>query len=41
MSSSNFNLRSISPELMLLLKREAKKLDISVNMLILKLIEKD
>lgn len=39
MSASNFNLRNISPELMILLKREATRLDISVNVLILKLIE--
>lgn len=39
MSISNFNLRGIPPELMVLLKHEAKKLDISVNILILKLIE--
>lgn len=39
MSSSNFNLRGITPQVMSLLKREAKSLKISVNQLLLKLIE--
>ena len=40
MSASNFNLRSIPPEVMALLKQEARKLHISVNTLILKMIER-
>jgi hypothetical protein len=39
MSSANFNLRSIPPEVMRKLKMDAKKYGISMNMLILKLIE--
>ena len=39
MSMLNFNLRGIPPEVMLSLKREAKKLHISVNTLVLKMIE--
>lgn len=39
MAASNFNLRGISAEVMTLLKKEAKRLHISVNILILKLIE--
>lgn len=39
MNTLNFNLRGVPPEVMTLLKREAKQLDISVNILILKLIE--
>ena len=39
MTASNFNLRGISPEVMTHLKREAKELKISVNGLILRLIE--
>jgi len=39
MTASNFNLRGLSPQVMSLLKRQAKELKISVNMLILKLIE--
>ena len=39
MTTSNFNLRGVSPEIMAHLKREAKELKISVNLLILKLIE--
>jgi hypothetical protein len=41
MSASSFNLRGISPEVMASLKREAKKLHISVNALVLKMIERD
>lgn len=40
MSTSNFNLRGIPPEVMILLKKEAKKLHTSVNTLVLKMIEK-
>lgn len=36
---SNFNLRNIPPQVMLLLKKEAKSARISVNFLILKFIE--
>ncbi len=39
MSASNFNLRGIPQEVMNLLKREAKRLRISVNALVLKMIE--
>jgi hypothetical protein len=39
MSTSNFNLRGISPETMTILKREAKDLKISANTLILRLID--
>ena len=39
MSASNFNLRGIPSEIMVLLKREAKRLRTSVNVLILKMIE--
>ena len=39
MSASNFNLRGISSEVMNLLKQEAKKLQVSVNILILNMIE--
>ncbi len=39
MTASSFNLRGVSPDVMAILKREAKKLNISVNLLILKLIE--
>jgi hypothetical protein len=39
MTASNFNLRGIPPQVMTLLKREAKSLKVSVNVLILKLIE--
>lgn len=39
MPAANFNLRGISPEVMALLKREAKRLHTSVNELILKMIE--
>jgi hypothetical protein len=41
MSSLNFNLRGIKPEVMALLKREAKKLNVSVNSLIHDYIEKE
>jgi hypothetical protein len=40
MSASSFNLRGIPEEVMALLKREAKRLRTSVNVLILKMIEK-
>jgi hypothetical protein len=40
MSASNFNLRGISTEVMTLLKQEAKRLHTSVNILILKMIER-
>ncbi len=40
MSTPNFNLRNIAPGTMSLLKREANKQNISVNSLILKIIEK-
>jgi len=40
MSASNFNLRGIPSELMVLLKREAKRLRTSVNVLILQMIER-
>lgn len=39
MSASNFNLRGITPDVMSLLKKEAKRLHLSVNILILNLIE--
>jgi hypothetical protein len=39
MSTSNFNLRGIPSEVMSLLKREAKENHISINFLILKIIE--
>lgn len=39
MSASNFNLRGIPSEVMVLLKQEAKRLHTSVNVLILKMIE--
>jgi hypothetical protein len=38
MSTSNFNLRNIAPDVMSLLKKEALKQKTSVNSLILKLI---
>jgi hypothetical protein len=41
MSAFNFNLRGIPSEMMALLKHEAKKLHISVNVLILKMIERE
>lgn len=40
MSSSNFNLRGLSSEMMLALKQEAKRLHVSVNTLVLKMIER-
>ena len=40
MTSSNFNLRGISTEMMTLLKKEAKTENISVNLVILKLVER-
>lgn len=39
MSTSNFNLRGITSEVMTTLKQEAEKQNTSVNFLILKLIE--
>lgn len=39
MAGTNFNIRGIFPEVMELLKQQAKKQHISVNILILKLIE--
>lgn len=39
MSSSNFNLRNIAPDVMALLKKEAAKQDLSVNSLILQTLE--
>lgn len=40
MSASNFNLRGIPLEVMALLKREAKRLHMSVNALALSIIER-
>lgn len=40
MTMSSFNLRNISPNVMSLLKKEAKKLKISVNSLILLIVER-
>jgi len=40
MSATNFNLRGIKDEVMLTLKQEAEKRNTSVNLVILKLIEK-
>jgi hypothetical protein len=39
MTTSNFNLRNISPEVMSLLKKEAAKQKVSVNSLILQIVE--
>lgn len=39
MTTSNFNLRGVPPEMMFFLKKQAKELKISVNLLILTLIE--
>lgn len=39
MSTSNFNLRNIAPDVMLVLKQEAAKQNTSVNSLILKFID--
>lgn len=39
MTASNFNLRGVPPQVMSLLKTQAKKLKLSVNSLILSLIE--
>lgn len=39
MSTSNFNLRGVTSEVMATLKKEAKKQNTSVNYLIIKLIE--
>ena len=40
MTAFNFNLRGIPSEVMILLKQEAKRLRVSVNVLILKMIER-
>lgn len=40
MNALNFNLRGISPQVMVALKREAEKQNTSVNVLILQLVEK-
>lgn len=40
MATSNFNLRNIEPEVMSLLKKEATKQKISVNSLILIIVER-
>ena len=40
MATSNFNLRGVPSEVMILLKREAKRLRTSVNTLVLKMIER-
>jgi hypothetical protein len=40
MSTTNFNLRGITAEVMVTLKQEAEKQNTSVNFLILKLIER-
>lgn len=39
MTVMNFNLRGVSPEVMTILKKRAKELKVSVNVLILHLIE--
>lgn len=39
MSVSNFNLRGVTPDVMSRLKKEAQRLHLSINVLILKLIE--
>jgi hypothetical protein len=39
MSASNFNLRNVTPDVMSLLKKKATKQKISINSLILQLIE--
>ena len=40
MSTSNFNLRNVAPNVMSLLKKEAKKQKISINSLILLIVER-
>ena len=40
MSTSNFNLRNIAPDVMSLLKKEATKQKISINSLILLIVER-
>jgi len=40
MTASNFNLRGVPSEVMVLLKREAKRLRTSVNALVLTMIER-
>jgi hypothetical protein len=40
MTASNFNLRGIPSDVMDLLKKEAKRLHISVNTLVIKMIER-
>lgn len=39
MATSNFNLRKITPKAMLLLKKEAIKQNLSINTLLLKIID--
>lgn len=39
MTASNFNLRGVPPQVMSQLKKQAKDLNVSVNILILRLIE--
>lgn len=41
MSTSNFNLRNVASEVMLLLKKKARKQKISINSLILQIIEQN
>jgi len=41
MPATNFNLRNIAPEMMFLLKRKAEDRNISVNLLILQLLESE
>lgn len=41
MTALNFNLRNISPDVMVLLKKEAAKQNVSVNSLILQTIERE
>lgn len=41
MSTSNFNLRNVAPEVMSLLKKEATNQKVSVNSLILQIIERN
>lgn len=39
MPASNFNLRNVTPEVMLILKREASKKNVSVNSFIIQVLE--
>lgn len=41
MPAANFNLRNINPKIMLLLKKEAAQQNISVNSLILQIIQRE